>query len=409
MSIPKINQTYLESSSGNSKPEWTPPFTTESINRDMTEGKDRPLWPFSSYGPAKGEPNLISGLDESPEEMRIKFWQANMQGNPALYTQYEATQMQLTNNAFDRIRNDLNGAWKQAAMQSPNFPPEMLSQAGLTSSTRPGNNAFGQPSAFGKPAFGQPAFGTSAFGSSSPTFGQTSAFGAAAQPTQFGSSGGFSAFANNQPSAFATAASIQPPTSIFGQTSGPGASFGQPASGSSFQGPTSAFGNSAFGGEGTRSAFRPSGNSGGGFSAFSNPGGNASFAGPPTSTAGPFTPPQPAGTFQQPSTFGQPQTPVFGQPLAFGQTGTGSTFTKPQEPPISAFSSFSPSQPQNASGTVFIPRAGPAPLSPVNYPFEQLLPPNYIDIIPKDARAKFEAPAFVLGEIPEWVPPPQLS
>ena len=39
---------------------------------DVTPDKDKPLWPLSSYGPAKYEPLVISGLDESPEELRLK-------------------------------------------------------------------------------------------------------------------------------------------------------------------------------------------------------------------------------------------------------------------------------------------------------------------------------------------------
>lgn len=30
------------------------------------------MWPLSSYGPAKHEPVVIGGLDESPEELRLK-------------------------------------------------------------------------------------------------------------------------------------------------------------------------------------------------------------------------------------------------------------------------------------------------------------------------------------------------
>lgn len=57
----------------------------ESIQRDVTNGQEKPLWPFSVYGPAKYEPNLISKHEESPEELRVKAWEAKKQGNPALY------------------------------------------------------------------------------------------------------------------------------------------------------------------------------------------------------------------------------------------------------------------------------------------------------------------------------------
>lgn len=39
---------------------------------DVTPLKDKPLWPLSSYGPSKHDPVVISGLDESPEELRLK-------------------------------------------------------------------------------------------------------------------------------------------------------------------------------------------------------------------------------------------------------------------------------------------------------------------------------------------------
>lgn len=44
----------------------------ETMIADITSLKDKPLWPLSSYGPAKHEPVVISGLDESPEELRLK-------------------------------------------------------------------------------------------------------------------------------------------------------------------------------------------------------------------------------------------------------------------------------------------------------------------------------------------------
>jgi hypothetical protein len=42
------------------------------MTKDFTPGMDRPLWPLSSYGPSKYESNLLTGLDESPEELRVR-------------------------------------------------------------------------------------------------------------------------------------------------------------------------------------------------------------------------------------------------------------------------------------------------------------------------------------------------
>ena len=61
------------------------PSRVESIKRDVTEGMEKPIWPFSSYGPAKYEPNLVVGLDVSPDELRAKYWEAMTQGNLNYY------------------------------------------------------------------------------------------------------------------------------------------------------------------------------------------------------------------------------------------------------------------------------------------------------------------------------------
>lgn len=48
---------------------------------DLKTGGDRPIWPLSSYGPAKHEPVLLGGLDESPEELRVRAFTATQAGN----------------------------------------------------------------------------------------------------------------------------------------------------------------------------------------------------------------------------------------------------------------------------------------------------------------------------------------
>lgn len=48
------------------------PFSVETMGRDLDRAHDRPLWPLSSYGPAKAALTLITNLDESPEELRVK-------------------------------------------------------------------------------------------------------------------------------------------------------------------------------------------------------------------------------------------------------------------------------------------------------------------------------------------------
>lgn len=41
------------------------------MGKDLRPGVEKPLWALSSYAPAKFEPNLITGLDLSFEELRV--------------------------------------------------------------------------------------------------------------------------------------------------------------------------------------------------------------------------------------------------------------------------------------------------------------------------------------------------
>ena len=51
---------------------------------DPTPLADKPLWPLSSYGPMD-EPTLLTGIDESPEELRFRAFVAQQAGNAAEY------------------------------------------------------------------------------------------------------------------------------------------------------------------------------------------------------------------------------------------------------------------------------------------------------------------------------------
>jgi nucleoporin NUP42 len=55
------------------------------LKKDLTTGIDRPMWPLSSFGSAKHEPNLVAGLDESQEELRFKAFTALKAGNTSEY------------------------------------------------------------------------------------------------------------------------------------------------------------------------------------------------------------------------------------------------------------------------------------------------------------------------------------
>ena len=43
------------------------------------------MWPLSSFGPAKHQPNLVGPLDDSPEELRVKAAQAAKAGTTQDY------------------------------------------------------------------------------------------------------------------------------------------------------------------------------------------------------------------------------------------------------------------------------------------------------------------------------------
>lgn len=43
--------------------------------------KERPIWRLSSYAPGRDPPaQLVDGKDVSPEEMRVRAYELNMQG-----------------------------------------------------------------------------------------------------------------------------------------------------------------------------------------------------------------------------------------------------------------------------------------------------------------------------------------
>ncbi|KAJ3574690.1 hypothetical protein NP233_g1601 [Leucocoprinus birnbaumii] len=350
----------------NAQPKPALLFTQDSMKCDLSS--DKPLWPLSSYGPAKNEPNLLSGLDESMEELRVRAVLALKAGNSAEYAAYESSKIQAAEQAYTNARNNLSSAYQTAANQtthggtkqptasssSSSSPftstsafgssaPSTTSAFGSTSAFGQGQSAFGQPSqsAFGQPstsAFGagpssaQSTTGGSTFGQSSfgqPQQGQQSAFGSVIKPA----SGAFSAFANAASSSpFAAAA--QAVNQNQNQSAGAG------SSGSGGSGGGGGF--SAFSG-GQPSAFGSGASntnaSGGGGGAF---GSGGVFGAPAPVFGQPSQPSQP-----QTSAFGSLQTQptsVFGQPSAFGNnnnnTGqTQSAFGAPQS---------STTQPQSA-------------------------------------------------------------
>ncbi|KAF5387647.1 hypothetical protein D9615_000778 [Tricholomella constricta] len=311
-------------------------FTIDVMRQDLTPNNDKPLWPLSTYGPAKYEPNLIAGLDESTEELRVRAFTANQSGKGAEYVAYENEKISAAEQVFANARNNLSQAYDQAVKQSTN--------AAGSSTTNP---TLGGTSAFGAPA------SASAFGAAAPAsaFGgvpaSSSAFGAPASASAFGAPAPASAFGGVPASS--SVFHIPPGTSAFdppGTTSA--LRFGNSTTTSAFGKP--AFGQPAFG----QSAFGQT----------ATPAGTSAFGQPSQSTSA-FGQPRPAV-----SAFGQPQQPTsaFGQPSqpsasaikpatgAFGSLNSstsnafgGGGFTAFASQP-SAFGSGAPAAAQPAAG-----------------------------------------------------------
>ncbi|PFH50402.1 hypothetical protein AMATHDRAFT_40861 [Amanita thiersii Skay4041] len=496
-------------------------FSVDSMTKDLTPQIDKPMWPLSSYGPAKFEPNLLQGLDESPEELRVRAKMALQAKNPNEYVTYESNKIAAAEQVYNNARSNIQQAYEQATKQSPlrslvqsNKMPlfgnkPAFGSSGFGGATTTTTNTTSTPSAFGQPSFGQTGFGRSApapsaFGQPSTTTTTTSAFG---QPSSTTTTGAF-----GQP--------MQQPqsTSAFGTTG-----FGQASQSGIIKPASGAFGSVA---NTTTSAFGGGGSSiggGGGFSAFAgqpsafglgasagsgNTTGGSAFGQPSAFSA--FAPQQqqpPPAQQQQPAqsvfgAFGQPQAPA---PSSFGSapqqqqqptSGFGAppqqqpqAFNNPLEPrqppspfasvvqpapqqrqPATGFSAFASVQPQqqpasglSAFGTVMAqghpppntstfgasawgasaafsgsgggssnsnnskkPHSGPpdfaAILEHVNptcnpgrspsglykagaTPYDQQLPPNYVEVVPKAALEAFGKKRFEWGDVPEWVPP----
>ncbi|KAL4076389.1 hypothetical protein V8B97DRAFT_1922232 [Scleroderma yunnanense] len=423
-------------------------FTTETLTNDVTLSKEKPLWPLSSYGAAKHEKVLVGGLDESPEELRVKAVTAVKAGTINDYMKYEAEKIAVADQMYANARNNISQFHDQAiklshgissdvfgsssAFGGPVFGSSSNSSAAVTSS-----NPSTLGSAFGQPAFGQSAFSSvpasTGFGQGASAFGSTSTFGqpsqtqpAFAQPQTASVFGQTSAF--GQPSQ-RTSAFGQPSTSAFGQASNPMTVFGQsPQPPSAFgQAPqtTSLFGQSSLikPASGPFSSTTPNsgafGNtSNGGFSAFaSQPSGFSVTSASPTGASSASVFGQSSFVTAPPAQTAQTQSPfTSAMQSAFGPSSTPTSMLAVPSP-MSAFPSGSP--------FAASPTTGGARKPPSNGPdfalaksrvrpkhdgdrFSTLLPPNYSDILPGDVKVAFASDKFEWGRIPEWIPPKEV-
>ncbi|KAF9226921.1 hypothetical protein BS17DRAFT_513818 [Gyrodon lividus] len=444
------------------------PYTTETISNDVTPFIDKPLWPLSSYGPAKHEPVVIGGLDESPEELHLKAVTALKAGTIDEYIKYELEKNAAADQMYANARTNVPQLYEQAVKLSGEAQSSGSVLGTSTSTPAFGGSAFGSatmpsafgstPSAFGgtttsafvKPAFGQPAFGqtgfaaaasgTSAFGQAaqgaSPfgtnsVFGQPSAFGATAQPTSaFGgsSSGGQTTSVFGQPLVQPTSAFEKPsqPTSAFGQPSQPTSVFGQPSQPTSAFGqpsqPAPAFGQSSLikAASGAFGSTIPSTGAvgGGGFSAFASQPSSFTPTTPASGSAfgqsgfGAAPPVQSAfGTTAAPqSTFGSTSQSAFGTSSTSAFGNASSAFGAPS--PASAVvggSPFATSPTTVATGKPdFTNAKARTRAKPGADRYVVLLPADYIDIIPADVKTAFMSDRFEWGKIPEWIPPKEV-
>lgn len=393
-------------------------MTAADIITDLSAGKGRPEWIFSSYGPGKNAPRQLFGgpqREQSFEEMRLRHYEAAAAGNPAPAIQAAEALYTECLKQMDVAINDADGAVRYVVEGEKEHPnriditegrtgplPTGPTATGQTSSAFDQPSAFGQPtalggtqSAFGKPTglgqqstFGQPAFGQSSFGQPStlgqkPAFGQSTSLGQATQPSAFG-----------QPSALGTS---QP---AFGKPA-----FGQPSFGQS------GFGQPAFGKPSGVSPFSQTPTTGSGFSQlssaaspFGQPPAQATTTGfgqPSTTTASPF-----GQAAQAPSPFSQVSqvsqtTSAFGQPST-----TASPFGAiTQQPTTSPFGQPTPTVTATTTAAAAAPFGQPATITT---PFGQ--PSGVTQAAPKTATAGLgPKPQLKVEDSKELNPLPNLT
>ncbi|KAJ5572905.1 hypothetical protein N7450_009889 [Penicillium hetheringtonii] len=319
------------------------------IKLDLTAGKGRPEWIFSSYSPARDVPRQLFGgpqREQSMEEMRLRHYEAVAAGNMNQAVQEAEALWGESVKQMDAALNDLNGAVNYivgGANEHPNRLDIVEGKTGPDTNQGSQGSAFGQPAAPAQPtnAFGQPSQ-PSAFGQ--PAFGSGSAFG---QPSSLGGQSGFGKPAFGQ-SGFSQSGNSAPAfgQTAFGQPSAPAAAapFGAPSAASPF---TQVGQNQSAGGFG-----QPSGQQSQAAAPFGQPSQPQASPFSQTSAAAPAAP------------FGQPSQP---NPSPFGQQ------QQPQQP--SPFGLAAPSANTNPFGA-----AGAASNQPNASPFGQAAAPQGVPV-----------------------------
>ncbi|EJU06602.1 hypothetical protein DACRYDRAFT_113266 [Dacryopinax primogenitus] len=381
---------------------FDPQALVRTMPLDMRDYLHGSMWPLTSYAVFKFESSILEGLDTSPEEVRLQYYQ--LRNTPGGLQQFESMWNSAYSNARSQYSDDPHRLAQMLTEADRRHKARLAqSQPGPTSAFGPGGmgapqSAFGpggsgmpqQQSAFSQPqqnAFGQPVV-QSAFGPGGQGAPQLNAFGQP-QPSTF-SQPQQNAFGQPQQNAF-----TQPQQSAFGPGGiGPAQStFGQP------QPTTNAFGQP-----------QPV------INAFGQPQPTNAF-GQPQPVQNAFTQAQPAqNAFGQPqptpNVFGQPQVPqnTFGQPQpaqsAFGSGGSG----QPQQTgfgaaPTAPTSFGQPQQQQQSNEPKMSIKFRQRPLVPnfiVPFPEKEAWTPGPVpsfdshagSLLPAEVRAKYKRPTW---------------
>ncbi|CAI2170576.1 7755_t:CDS:2 [Funneliformis geosporum] len=148
-------------------------YDEKSVRADLS--KDRPLYKYSSYGPAKEEPNLIEGTDFSAEELRVQYYNIiSTSGNDTAYRAGVKDLDERMQNQIEVTLRDLRSTLRAYGAPSVLGAPA-LSTPSLFGSSMNQPNQPSTPSILGS-SYNQPAATPSLFGSNPSGFG-SSTFG----------------------------------------------------------------------------------------------------------------------------------------------------------------------------------------------------------------------------------------
>ncbi|KMU86877.1 LOW QUALITY PROTEIN: hypothetical protein CIHG_04817 [Coccidioides immitis H538.4] len=135
-------------------------LTPDDIKNDLTPGKGRPNWIFSSYGPGRYAPVQLFGgpeREQSFEKMRVIHYAATAAGNPQKVIQdannlYAATEAQI-----QTILSDVEGAIRYIIDGANQHPNRIDITAGNVAAAPEQQPAFGVGAGTGQPSgVGQP-------------------------------------------------------------------------------------------------------------------------------------------------------------------------------------------------------------------------------------------------------------